>query len=116
MTEIYYYAGCTSCKKAVSLLDERGGSVQKRDYFKERFSKDELKTVLERAKLRPSEVVSTRAKSYKELGLADRDLSEDELLDLMVQEPTLLRRPIVIGPGGTVVGFNKAEIERVLSP
>jgi arsenate reductase len=51
-------------------------------------------------------VLSTRSTAYRTLGLADKSPSEDELLDLMVAEPTLLRRPLVITLAGeSVVGF-----------
>jgi arsenate reductase len=61
--------------------------------------------------LTPREALSKRSRAYKELGLADRELSDDDLLDLMVAEPTLIRRPIVIGRGGSSIGFNRAELD-----
>ncbi len=85
----------------------------RRDYFKQRFTRDELASVLERAGLRPHDVLSTRSRAYRSMQLAERDLSDDELLDLMIQEPTLLRRPLVISPAGTVVGFNKQKLEEL---
>ncbi len=45
------------------------------------------------------------------MGLADKELNDDDLLDLMIQEPTLLRRPIVIGPSGSVVGYKQKELQ-----
>ena len=47
-----------------------------------------------------------RAKSFKEL-VGDRDLTDDELLELMVQEPTLIRRPLAIKEGHATIGFDK---------
>lgn len=71
--------------------------------------------MLARAGVRPSEVLSKRSTAYRKLGLADKALTEDELLDLMVAEPTLLRRPLVLGPGGeSVVGFNAAELRHLI--
>ncbi len=65
--------------------------------------------------MKPSDVLSTRSRAYKELGLAQRTFGEDELLDLMVQEPTLLRRPLVIAPTGTAVGFNQKRLQELTS-
>jgi len=62
--------------------------------------------VLASAGLTPREVLSKRAKPYKDL-VGDRDLSEEELLALMVQEPTLLRRPLAIKNGRATVGFDR---------
>ena len=79
----------------------------RRDYFKERFTVEELRGILASAGLTPREVLSKRAKAYAEL-VGDRDLSDDELLALMVQEPTLLRRPLAIKDGHATVGFDRA--------
>lgn len=53
--------------------------------------------------------------AYRRLGLADRMPDDEELLSLMIDEPTLLRRPLVIAPDGeTVVGFNAAALGRLI--
>jgi Spx/MgsR family transcriptional regulator len=112
--EIYVHPTCTSCKKAEALLGESGVEVQRRDYFKDRFSKDELRGVLDKAGVTPGEVLSKRATAYRELQLEGRDISEDALLDLMVEYPTLLRRPLLIGSGGSTVGFNADKINKLV--
>jgi arsenate reductase len=69
--------------------------------------------VLASAGLTPRDVLSKRARAYKELvGDRNRDLSDDQLLDLMIEEPTLLRRPLVISGGVAVVGFDRKGLER----
>jgi arsenate reductase-like glutaredoxin family protein len=73
-----------------------------------------LADTLKRAGLTPSEVLSKRSRAYKSLGLAERTLSDDELLDLMVQEPTLLRRPLIISPGGVALGFNQKQLQELI--
>jgi arsenate reductase len=78
----------------------------RRDYFKERFTIEELRAVLADAGLTPHEVLSRRAKAYATL-IGDRDLSDDELLALMVQEPTLLRRPLAVRGEQTAIGFDR---------
>ncbi len=79
----------------------------RRDYFKERFTVEELRAILADAGLTPQEVLSRRARAYTTL-VGDRDLSADELLALLVQEPTLLRRPLAVRGEQSVVGFDKA--------
>ncbi len=79
----------------------------RRDYFKERFTVEELRTVFADAGLTPHEVLSRRAKAYATL-VGDRDLSAEELLALMVQEPTLLRRPLAVRGEQAAIGFDRA--------
>jgi Spx/MgsR family transcriptional regulator len=112
--EIYVHPTCTSCKKAEALLQETGVEVTRRDFFKDRFSKDELKDVLDKAGVTPGAVLSKRATAYRELQLEGRDISEDALLDLMVEYPTLLKRPLLIGSGGSTVGFNPGKIRQLV--
>ena len=110
MISLYIHPTCTSCRKAIALLDDADVTVERRDYFKDRFTAEELATVLARAGRTPTEMLSTRAKAYKDLGIADRNLNDEELIDLMVAEPTLLRRPLAVAKGQSTVGFNAAAL------
>ncbi len=112
--EIYVYSSCTSCRKAEELLREKGVDAERRDYFKERFTKPELMAVLKRAGVTPFDVLSTRSNPYRELGLAGRTLTEGELLDLMVAHPQLLKRPLILKNGHSTVGFNRGAIEALI--
>ncbi len=112
--EIYLYGGCSSCKKADVVLAKSGKPYLRRDYFKERFTVEELRAVLNRAGVGVGEVLSTRSRAYSDLGLAGRELTEPELLELMVREPTLLRRPLILGGGATVIGFNAAAVDALI--
>lgn len=69
--------------------------------------------MLARAGLTPHDALSKRSRAYKELGLAGRTVSDDELLDLMIAEPTLLRRPLVISEKGSALGFNRDRLEEL---
>lgn len=69
--------------------------------------------MLARAGLTPHDALSKRSRAYKELGLAGRTVSDDELLDLMIAEPTLLRRPLVIAEKGSVLGFDRNRLEEL---
>lgn len=112
--EIYLYSSCTSCRKAEEVIRASGMPYQRRDYFKDRFTITELRALLERARLTAGEALSTRSKAYTALGLAEKDLSDEEILALMVNEPTLLRRPLVLGDGSTVVGYNASGIRALI--
>src|SRR5687767_10943538 len=94
MIKALLYNSCTSCRKTEDVLKQSGVDYEKREFFKDRFTSDELRSLLDSVGLKASDVLSTRSRVYKERNLADADLSDDQLLDLMVEEPTLLRRPI----------------------
>jgi arsenate reductase (glutaredoxin) len=96
------------------LLEREGISFSRRDFFRERLTFDELSGILNRVGLSPQDVLSTRSKAYAALGIADQTLSDDALLALMVEEPTLLRRPIVIVGHDAAVGFNERRILEII--
>jgi arsenate reductase-like glutaredoxin family protein len=54
----------------------------------------------------PSPMLGTKSPKYKELGLKDRRLTKAEAIALMVQDNNLLKRPILVHPRGTVIGFD----------
>ena len=108
--DLYVHPTCTSCRNAQAWLDERHVAYERRDYFRNRFTRDELAGILASAGLTPRDVLSKRARAYKEL-VGDRDLTDDQLLDLMIEEPTLLRRPLVISGHEAVIGFDRKGLE-----
>jgi len=108
--EIYLYSSCTSCRKAEALLEELGVDADRRDYFKQRFTREELVALLDRIGKRPADALSTRSTPYRTLDLASKSPTDDELIDLMIEHPQLLRRPLIVRDGASTVGFNRDAI------
>ena len=71
--------------------------INERDFFKTPFTREEINALLQ--KQPASEMFSFRSPSFKSLGLDQAKLKDKDLIDLMLKEPRLIRRPIVkIGP------------------
>lgn len=92
---IYQKPTCSTCRQAVQLLKESGKPYTAINYYERPFTKGQLKGLLKKAGLSPKEVLRTKEDLYQELGLAKKQPSDDELLDLMVKHPDLIQRPIV---------------------
>lgn len=58
-------------------------------------------------------VMSTRSPAYKARNLGARELSKKEAIDLILEEPNLMRRPLVLSKGKVVFGFNAAEYDKL---
>lgn len=82
--------------------------VQDRDFFKETFSEAELREVLGDRSIR--DVFSFRSPSFKAMGLDPDGLTDDDLIGLMLQEPRLIRRPLVRLGGELIVGANEKSL------
>ena len=86
-------------------LSQDGVELNERDFFKDSFTEEELRDLL--GDTPPADVFSWRSPSARKLGL-DRDtVSPDELVRLMVDEPRLIRRPLIQVEGRLIVGTDK---------
>jgi arsenate reductase len=92
---VYEKPTCTTCRRLATLLTERGVDFERVNYHVEPLPADRIRELLEKAGLRPGEVLRTKEPVYASLALAERDLSDDELIELMAQHPELLQRPLV---------------------
>lgn len=115
MIESYIYTSCTSCRNTDAILKESGVDYVSRDFFKQRFSEAELRDVLARAELTPRDALSKRSKVYKARSEEIDALDDDALLALMLEEPTLLRRPLVIGEGGAILGHSAPKLADLIA-
>ena len=87
--------------------------MQERDYFKEPFSEEEIRELAGAAGI--DQIFARRSPSLKQMGLAGTELSEDEMVRLMLQEPKLVRRPMMRVGGQLFVGGGASVLDSVLS-
>ena len=93
-------------------LSRKGVQIEERDFFAQPLSEQELRDLLgERS---PREVFASRSPSVKKLGLDPEKLSDEELLRLMLQEPRLIRRPLVRVGHRLIAGASERALEEVL--
>ena len=92
---IYQKPTCSTCRQAVQLLKESGKAFTAINYYEQPFTKSQLKALLKKAKLSAKDVLRTKEDVYRDLGLAKKTLSDDELIELMLKHPDLIQRPIV---------------------
>jgi len=111
---LYTSPSCTSCRKARAWLIEHEIPFTERNIFSEPLGLDELKSVLQMTEDGTEEIISTRSKVFQKLNMDLDDLPLQELLELVQNNPGLLRRPIMIDDKRLQVGFNEDEIRRFL--
>jgi len=92
---VYQKPTCTTCRQVSAALREAGVEVHAVDYFVEPIPKPKLQELLRKMGLSARQLLRTKEVRYKALRLGERDLSDDELIDLMVEYPELMQRPIV---------------------
>ncbi|ARI77067.1 Spx/MgsR family RNA polymerase-binding regulatory protein [Halobacillus mangrovi] len=104
--KFYSYPSCTSCRRTKSWLKSQGVEFNEQHLFRETPDADELRKILSLTTLGIDEILATRSKEYKDLGINVDDLTLSEFLDLVIEKPKLLRRPILTNGEKLVVGYN----------
>ena len=78
----------------MTIVKDAGVDFDAINYYIDPIPKKKLKELLSKMKLSARELLRTKEPIYKELKLAEKELSEDDLIDLMVKHPDLIQRPI----------------------
>lgn len=110
---IYHNARCRKSREGLELLKDSGKDFEIREYLKEPLTKDELRQILNKLNYTPLQLVRTSEKIWKE-NYKGKDLSEEELMQAMVEHPKLIERPIVENDQNAVVGRPATEINKLL--
>ena len=92
---VYQKPTCTTCRQVHAALREAGVDFETVDYYTDPIPKTKLKDLLKKMGLSPRELLRTKEADYKTLRLGERTLTDDQLVDLMVEHPDLIQRPIV---------------------
>jgi arsenate reductase len=93
---VYEKPTCTTCRNLFELLQERGIDFDRVDYHVDPLSREELTELVRKAGVPARELFRASEAVFLELGLGDREVGDDEALDLMAEHPQLLQRPIVV--------------------
>ncbi|TFE71548.1 ArsC/Spx/MgsR family protein [Methylacidiphilum caldifontis] len=113
---IYIKPTCSTCRKAVAILEELKVDCEKIDYFAHPLSKEKWATILKKMDIQPSELLRTKEEAYSKLGLGHRVLTTELILDVIVDHPELIQRPIVEYKDKAILGRPPEKIrEFVLS-
>ena len=92
---IYHNPKCSTSRNVLGFLRDAGHEPRVIEYLKTPPSKAELKKLIKRMGAKVSDVVRWKEPIAAELGL-DKDSSDEELLDAMMEHPILINRPIVV--------------------
>src|SRR5262245_61433465 len=103
-TRLYHNPRCSKSRGALELLHERGIEPRVVAYLETLPTAAELQELLKLLGLPARALLRTGEDEYAALGLADTTLSEQALIEAMVQRPRLIERPIFVHNGRAVVG------------
>jgi arsenate reductase len=96
------------------LLRESGVPFEKVNYYLEPLTRKKLADLIRKMKIKPRNLLRTSESIYRELELGKRELSDDELVSLMVKHPDLIQRPIVERGDRAVLGRPVENVKELL--
>lgn len=94
---------CSTSRNALALMQASGETFKVVEYLKTPPSRDYLVELLAKMQMPPRELMRSKEAVFTELGLDNPDVTDDQLIDAMVEHPILINRPIVITDKGAVL-------------
>ena len=110
MIQIYTTPSCSSCRKAKKWFEEHRIDYREKNIFNIKLTKDDIFLMLKNTESGFDDIISTRSKIFQEKNLNIEDMSMMELTNFIIENPSVLRRPIIIEDKKMQVGYNEDEI------
>jgi len=111
---IYHNPKCGTSRKTLEILNDAGADVTVIEYLKSPPGREELKRLYRRAGISPREGLRAREEIAEELGLNRPEVSDDEILDAMMEHPILIQRPLVETEKGVRLCRPQEEVRQIL--
>lgn len=92
---VYQKPTCTTCREVYKALKESGVDFKDVNYYTDRLSKAKLKELIHKMGIKAADLLRTKEEIYKSLKLAEKKLTDGEIVDLMLKYPDLIQRPII---------------------
>ena len=103
MTTLYHNPRCSKSREALQLLEEEGETIEIVKYLEKPPSHKELQQVIQLLGIKPIELVRIQETDWKE-NYKGKNLTDDQIIDAMIENPRLIERPIAIKGMHAVIG------------
>lgn len=114
MITIYHNPRCTKSRQTLELIQSKGLEPKIVEYLKTPPSAKELDDILQKLKLEPQDITRTKEEVYEKLGLKNKSLSRAEMIDVLVKNPVLIERPIVVKDEKAAIGRPPEKVLEIL--
>ena len=114
MIKIYTVASCSSCKKAKEWLEKQNLAYQEINLVTSRICKEDILEILALTEEGTGDIISRRSQAYQRLNIDFETIKLNDLIQIIEENPTLLRRPLIVDHKRLQVGYNDDEIRKFL--
>lgn len=113
MIRVLHNPRCATSLKGLEYLNSKNINFEVINYLSTGLSRDIVKEILLKSNLKPIELVRTQEEYYKKF-LKGKNFNDEEWIEILTQNPKLLKRPVVIGKYKAVIGIPVENIDKVL--
>lgn len=110
MITIYTTPSCSSCRKAKKWFEDHRIEYREKNIFNIKLTRDDIVMMLRNTDNGFDDIISTRSKVFQEQNLDIEDMTMSGLTNFIINNPSVLRRPIIIEDKKMQVGYNEDEI------
>jgi arsenate reductase len=103
-TTLFHNPRCSKSRATLELLQSKGIELMIIEYLKTPPDAETLKNILKLLGMTPRELMRKNEAAYKEAGLDNTNLSDDELVAAMIEHPILIERPILLANDKAAIG------------
>ena len=116
MIKVYCYAKCSTCKKALKWLDDRGVAYEKIDLKENNPGEAELREYHAKSGLPLKRFFNTSGMIYRDMELSKKlpAMSDDEQFALLASDGMLVKRPLLVKDDTVLTGFREKEWEEII--
>jgi regulatory protein spx len=115
MVDIFVTPSCASCRKAKKWLEEHDIAYREINIFNTKLTKADIIRILDKTENGFDDIISTRSKIISQNNIDIDSMKMNELLEFIIENPSILRRPIIVDSKRLQVGYNDEEIRSFLS-
>ena len=112
MLEVIGIKNCNTIKNTLQWLEDNGVEYEFRDVKKDPLSPNELADMV--GKIGLDSLLNRKGRKWKDLGLADKNLSDNDLFEVLLEHQTMIKRPVLVRDGAIIVGFDESALSEFL--
>ncbi|MEE4196501.1 MAG: arsenate reductase (glutaredoxin) [Bacteroidales bacterium] len=112
--QIYHNTRCKKSRGGLKYLEDKGIKPEIIEYLKDQpFTEESLTELLRKLNMKPREIIRTQEKEYKE-NYKGKNLTDEEWIKILVENPKLIRRPVIVKENKAVIGDPVENIDPIL--
>ena len=113
MLKIYHNSRCSKSRKGLEYLKSKTSEFEIFEYLKEGLTEVDLREILLKTNMKPHDLIRTHEEMYKK-ELKGKNFTDDEWIDIIVENPKLLHRPIILGKQKAVLAQPAEKLDVLL--